>query len=87
MKFAVAKDEAFNFIYPQIIAVMEQLGEVKYFSPMCDNQIPNCDFVYLPGGYPEIYLKELSENKSILASIPGIETNIKVSNSPEYELA
>ncbi len=75
LKFAVAKDEAFNFIYPQIIAVMEQLGEVKYFSPMCDKQIPNCDFVYLPGGYPEIYLKELSENKSMLASINKFASN------------
>jgi cobyrinic acid a,c-diamide synthase len=69
IKFAVAKDEAFNFIYPQNIAAMQQLGEVEYFSPIHDAKIPDSDFIYFPGGYPECYLKELSGNKTMLASI------------------
>ncbi|NQY31105.1 MAG: cobyrinate a,c-diamide synthase, partial [Flavobacteriaceae bacterium] len=69
IKFAVAKDEAFNFMYPQNIAAMKQLGEVLFFSPIHDTKIPDSDFIYFPGGYPESYLKELSSNKEMLTSI------------------
>ena len=69
IKFAVAKDEAFNFIYPQNITVMEKLGNVQFFSPIHDTEIPDCDFIYFPGGYPEIYLKELSSNDTMLDSV------------------
>ncbi|WP_299778801.1 cobyrinate a,c-diamide synthase [uncultured Formosa sp.] len=75
IKFAVAKDEAFNFIYPQNITAMEQLGIVQFFSPIHDTEIPDCDFIYFPGGYPEVYLKELSSNKEMLASIKTFAEN------------
>ncbi|PQJ72721.1 cobyrinate a,c-diamide synthase [Polaribacter butkevichii] len=75
IKFAVAKDEAFNFIYPQNITAMEQLGAVTFFSPIHDSEIPTCDFMYFPGGYPEVYLKELSVNKNMLHSIKEFATN------------
>ena len=74
-KFAVAKDEAFNFIYPQNISAMEALGEVIYFSPLHDTQLPDCDFVYLAGGYPEVYVKELAENTAMLKSIKDFGQN------------
>ncbi len=75
IKFAVAKDEAFNFIYPQNISAMQTLGEVSYFSPLHDNVLPACDFIYLPGGYPESYLKELSGNTTMLNSIKEFGLN------------
>lgn len=75
IKFAVAKDEAFNFIYPQNITAMEQLGLVQFFSPIHDTKIPDCDFIYFPGGYPESYLKELSENITMLQSIKEFGLN------------
>ena len=75
IKFAVAKDAAFNFIYPQNIAAMETLGEVVFFSPIADVKIPDCDFIYLPGGYPEMYLKELSSNTEMLKSIKEFAQN------------
>lgn len=68
-QFAVAKDEAFNFIYPQHIHVMESVGSVTFFSPIRDEKLPDADIVYFPGGYPECYLSELSANKSMLESI------------------
>ena len=40
IKFAIAKDEAFNFIYPQNIAAMKTLGTVDFFSPIHDAKIP-----------------------------------------------
>lgn len=69
LRFAVARDEAFNFIYPQTIRAMQGLGTVSFFSPLRDSQIPDANFVYLPGGYPECHLKLLSENESMLHSI------------------
>ena len=75
IRFAVAKDEAFNFIYPQNITAMEQLGNVHFFSPIHDTDIPDCDVLYFAGGYPECYLKELSRNKAMLDSIKNFAQN------------
>lgn len=75
IKFAIAKDEAFNFMYPQNISAMEALGEVIYFSPLHDSKLPDCDFIYLAGGYPEVYLKELTANTAMLRSIKDFGQN------------
>ncbi|WP_378187359.1 cobyrinate a,c-diamide synthase [Aquimarina sp. W85] len=75
IKFAVARDEAFNFIYPQHVKAMRDLGEVQFFSPIHDLKIPTSDFLYLPGGYPESYLEELSRNKHMLCSIKEFAHN------------
>ena len=69
LKIAVAKDEAFNFTYRVNISALERLGEVCFFSPLHDKELPITDFVYIPGGYPELYAKPLSENKSMQQSI------------------
>lgn len=70
LKIAVAYDKAFNFYYRENIELLEELGEVQYFSPLKDKEIPkNIDFLYLGGGYPEVFIDELSENKSMLNSI------------------
>jgi cobyrinic acid a,c-diamide synthase len=66
---AVAQDEAFNFSYPANIDVLNKLGKVSYFSPLNDKEIPDCDLVWLPGGYPELFAKSLSNNTSIITSI------------------
>ena len=69
LKIAVAKDEAFNFIYRENIHSLEKLGEVKFFSPLKDTQLPECDLLYLPGGYPELYLEQLQGNGAMRKAI------------------
>lgn len=69
LRIAVARDEAFTFIYKENIRRLEQTGKVTFFSPIRDNMLPPSDLVYLPGGYPEFYLKELSGNRSMLEAI------------------
>lgn len=59
MKVAVARDQAFNFIYAENLRRLSQLGELVYFSPLANEAVPACDLVYLPGGYPEFYLEQL----------------------------
>lgn len=61
-RIAVARDEAFNFIYRENISSLRRLGKVEFFSPLEDTQLPDCDLLYLPGGYPELYLERLRRN-------------------------
>jgi cobyrinic acid a,c-diamide synthase len=42
---------------------------VVFFSPLQETELPACDLLYLAGGYPELFLEQLSQNKSMLASI------------------
>lgn len=67
---AVAKDAAFCFIYAANIDCLRQLGaEVVYFSPLKDVELPVCDALWLPGGYPELHTQTLVSNTSMAASI------------------
>jgi cobyrinic acid a,c-diamide synthase len=67
---AVARDAAFCFLYPANIDCLESLGaEIAYFSPLADSELPRCDAVWLPGGYPELHGPRLSANRSLWASL------------------
>lgn len=68
-KVAVAHDEAFNFMYPANIDCLKQLADVVYFSPLNDSELPDCDLLWFPGGYPELYAKALSENKRMMDAV------------------
>ncbi|NOH15812.1 cobyrinate a,c-diamide synthase [Clostridium cochlearium] len=70
LKIAVAYDKVFSFYYRDNIELLEELGEVIYFSPLNDEELPkDIDFLYIGGGYPEVFIEELSKNKSMLKSI------------------
>ncbi len=68
---AIARDEAFCFLYSDNLEIFEERGiGIKYFSPLHDKEIPaGVSALLLPGGYPELYLKELSSNEDMLRSI------------------
>ena len=68
-KIAVASDEAFNFMYHENIDYLKRVGDVTFFSPLKDNLLPSADLVYFPGGYPELFLERLSENKQLHRSV------------------
>lgn len=69
LKSAVALDEAFSFVYNENIEYLKQRGDVLFFSPLHDEKLPDADFVYLPGGYPELHLEKLQQNSSMQQSI------------------
>ncbi|WP_182083951.1 cobyrinate a,c-diamide synthase [Aureimonas sp. ME7] len=56
-RVAVARDEAFAFLYPHLLAGWRAAGtELALFSPLADEgPEPGCDAVFLPGGYPELH--------------------------------
>ena len=67
---AIAQDRAFSFYYNDNIEFLEYMGfKVRYFSPIKDSKVPECDAIYLGGGYPENFAEELSNNKEMINSI------------------
>lgn len=71
VRIAVARDEAFCFIYAETLEAFRDAGaEVVFFSPLRDTALPeNIGGLYLPGGYPELHARELSGNTSLLREI------------------
>lgn len=70
VRIAVARDAAFSFIYPANLALLQALGgELVFFSPLDDDRLPQCDALYLPGGYPELHLERLASNVSMQRAI------------------
>lgn len=71
IRIAVARDNAFCFYYEDSLQALRDLGaELVEFSPLTDAALPeNVHGLYLGGGYPELYAKQLSENKTMLQSI------------------
>lgn len=72
---AIARDEAFNFTYQANIDKISSMAQIVYFSPIHDSHLPDCDFLYLPGGYPEFFAEQLSRNESMKTSIAKYAEN------------
>ncbi len=74
-KILLARDEAFNFTYRANLDKLAEMGEVKLFSPLHDASLPCLSpgneqvMLYLPGGYPELFAKELEANVSMRRAI------------------
>ena len=68
-KIAIARDEAFNFMYRENVEALKRAGEVVFFSPLRDKSLPEADMVYFPGGYPELHLAELAANEGMRQSV------------------
>jgi len=60
---AIARDQAFSFLYPHLIESWRRQGaEISFFSPLAVETLPAAAAVFLPGGYPELYAGQLSAN-------------------------
>ncbi len=77
IRIAIAKDKAFCFYYQDNLDLLCEYGaELVPFSPINDKYLPeNISGLYLGGGYPELYAKQLSNNKSMLSSINNAINN------------
>lgn len=64
---AVAVDDAFRFVYPATWDLLRELATVEPFAPVAGDDLPDCDAVYLPGGYPE-------NHAAVLSSSPALST-------------
>lgn len=71
---AVAQDEAFCFTYAETLDALQDAGaQIVPFSPLHDTALPEkIGGLYLPGGYPELYARQLSENQSMCRAIRSV---------------
>ena len=69
-RIAIARDAAYGFIYPANLDTLQELGaELRFFSPLAGDPLPECDAVWLPGGYPELHAVRLSERRDLWQSL------------------
>nr|WP_225737476.1 cobyrinate a,c-diamide synthase [Dyella acidiphila] len=69
-RIAVARDAAFCFVYPANLDLLEQAGaRLSFFSPLAGDTLPDCDAVWLPGGYPELHLQTLARQQPLHAAL------------------
>ena len=68
---AIARDDAFGFVYPAIIAGWRGGGaELSLFSPLANEAPePSAAAVYLPGGYPELWAGRLAAAGAFIAGL------------------
>ena len=68
---AIARDEAFAFLYPHLLEGWRRQGaELSFFSPLADESpAAEADAVYLPGGYPELHAERLSKAETFLGGL------------------
>lgn len=71
LRLAVAQDEAFCFTYGETLDAFRAAGiEPVFFSPLREQALPeDIHGLYLPGGYPELYAKALSENAALRQAV------------------
>ena len=71
IKIGVARDKAFCFYYEDNFRLLSAMGaEPVFFSPLADSRLPDgVSGLILGGGYPEEYLRELSENRQMRQAV------------------
>ncbi len=63
-RIAIARDACFAFIYADNLAVLRGMGaELCFFSPLAGESFPECEAVWLPGGYPELHAEALTAHR------------------------
>jgi cobyrinic acid a,c-diamide synthase len=70
IRIAIARDRAFSFLYHANLDLLQAMdAQLVFFSPLTDTEMPSADSVYLPGGYPELHLRQLAANRSIAQAL------------------
>lgn len=71
MRIALARDEAFSFVYPHLIAEWRRDGAtILPFSPLADESPDHsADACWLPGGYPELHAGRIAAAENFRHSL------------------
>ena len=80
IKIGVIRDRAFTFYYPANLEALEDAGaELVFIDAFQDTKLPQIEALYIGGGFPEMFMDELSANASLRADVrQAIENNLPV---------
>jgi cobyrinic acid a,c-diamide synthase len=78
VKIGVLRDRAFTFYYPENLEALEEAGaELVFIDAFHDKQLPPVDALYVGGGFPEMFMEELSAN---------VELHVTIKEAIEHDL-
>lgn len=70
IKVAIARDQAFGFYYPDDLDAFAAAGaKLIPFNALSDAGLPQADGLFIGGGFPEMFINELSGNESLRLDI------------------
>ena len=70
VRLGVARDRAFGFYYAGDFAALEHAGaELCFFDALRDARLPAVDGLFIGGGFPEHFARELEANAALRAQI------------------
>lgn len=70
VRIGVIKDKIFSFYYPENLeALKDSGGELVMIDSLQDKKLPMIEALYIGGGFPEVFARQLQENHSLRADI------------------
>lgn len=70
IRIAIARDAAFGFYYPDDLDALKTAGaELVPFNALEDPSLPQCDGLFIGGGFPETHMVQLESNHSLRQAI------------------
>ena len=80
VNIGVLRDRAFTFYYPENLEALENAGaELVFIDSFHDTYLPSIDALYIGGGFPEMFMEELSANVALRGAIhTAIENDLPV---------
>lgn len=70
VRIGYARDSAFGFYYAGDLDALRNAGaELIPFSPLADSELPDCDALFIGGGFPETHMARLEENVAMREAV------------------
>jgi cobyrinic acid a,c-diamide synthase len=70
VRVAIARDDAFGFYYADDLDALVAAGaELLPFDAQRDARLPDCDALFIGGGFPECFLAQLAANETLRTDI------------------
>jgi len=66
----VIRDRAFTFYYPENLEFLAENGaQIRFIDALSEEDLPAVDALYIGGGFPEIFARDLAANDTLRQSI------------------
>lgn len=69
LRIAIARDPAFSFIYRENLAQLTKIAKIVFFSPVHATQLPIADIFWFPGGFSELFVRQLKRRTRMLKEL------------------